>query len=103
MQYGGQTITDICTYPGQTIVWQEADQSAQYLLLFLTTPFTSNTFYFTGRDNNKFPGHDSGSPANACSEFSIRQQVGSTIYYWPIRRWLCMAREPGNFAREYVR
>lgn len=80
MQYGGQTITDICVYPGQPIAWQEADQSAQFLLLFLSTPFTSNTFYFTGSTGSNGSGTIVSSPPTGCFEFSIRQQVGSTIY-----------------------
>lgn len=78
--YNGTTVTDICVYPGQTVSWQEAEQNAEFLVTFLTTPFTSNQYSFPGSTGTPSSGTVANGLPNSCFKFSIRQQVGPTIY-----------------------
>lgn len=78
--YGGNTVSDVCVYPAQIINWQEAEQNAEFTVQFLTTPFSSNQYLFQGSTGTPSPGTITNPPANGCFKFTIRQQVGTTIY-----------------------
>lgn len=78
--YNGTTISDICVYPGETVSWQEAEQNAEFMVDFLATPFTSNQYLFQGTTGTPSPGTVANGLGYGCYKFSIRQQVGPTIY-----------------------
>lgn len=78
--YNGTTITDVCVYPGQTVSWQEAEQNAEFLVTFLSTPFTSNQYSFPGSSGTPSSGTVASGLGYPCFKFTIRQQVGPTIY-----------------------
>jgi hypothetical protein len=78
--YNGTTVSDICAYPGQTIEWQEAEQNAEFAVNFLATPFTSNQYVFQGSSGTPASGTVANGLGYPCFKFTIRQQVGPTIY-----------------------
>jgi len=78
--YNGTTVNDICVYPGQTVNWQEGEQNAEFVVQFLSTPFSSNQYLFQGSTGTPSPGSVANNLTNACFKFTIRQQVGPTIY-----------------------
>ncbi len=78
--YNGNTVTDICVYPGQTVSWQEAEQNAEFAVNFLSTPFTTNQYSFQGSSGNPTSGTVASGLGYPCFKFTIRQQVGPTIY-----------------------
>lgn len=78
--YGGTTVTDICVYPGQTVNWQEGEQNAEFVVQFLSTPFTNNGYLFQGSTGTPSTGTVASNLSNGCFKFTIRQQVGATIY-----------------------
>ena len=78
--YGGTTVSYICVYPGQTVSWQEGEQNAEFVVQFLSTPFTNNQYLFQGSTGTPSPGTVAANLTNGCFKFSIRQQVGATIY-----------------------
>ncbi len=78
--YNGTTVSDVCVYPGQTVNWQEAEQNAEFVVNFLSTPFTSNQYLFQGSSGTPSPGTVASGLGYPCFKFTIRQQVGPTIY-----------------------
>ena len=80
MVYNGTTVTDICVYPGQTVSWQEAEQNAEFAVNFLSTPFTTNQYLFQGSSGTPTSGTVANGLGYPCFKFTIRQQVGPTIY-----------------------
>jgi hypothetical protein len=78
--YNGNTVSDICVYPGQIVNWQEAEQNAEFAVNFLTTPFINNQYSFQGSSGTPSSGTVANSLGYACYKFTIRQQVGPTIY-----------------------
>ncbi len=78
--YAGNTVTDVCVYPGQTVNWQEAEQNAEFVVQFLSTPFTTNQYLFQGSTGTPTSGTVASGLSYGCFKFTIRQQVGPTIY-----------------------
>jgi hypothetical protein len=78
--YNGTIVNDFCVYPTQTVVWQEGENSAEYSIQFLATPFVNNQYSFQGTSTQNSSGSVEQSPTYACYKFSIRQQVGNSIY-----------------------
>lgn len=78
--YNGNTVNDICVYPGEAVSWQEAEQNGEFMVNFLTTPFTNNQYWFQGSTGTPSPGTVASGLGFGCFKFSIRQQVGPTIY-----------------------
>jgi hypothetical protein len=78
--YNGATVTSMCVYPGQILNWQEAEQNAEFAVTFLSTPFISNQYLFQGSSGTPASGTVANALGYACYKFSIRQQVGPTIY-----------------------
>ncbi len=78
--YNGTIVNDFCVYPGQSVVWQEGENNAEYSVQFLTTPFSNNQYLFQGSTSQNSSGNVEKAPPYACYKFSIRQQVGNSIY-----------------------
>ncbi len=83
IQYNNTTVSDICAYPNQTIVWTEHEPStANFVLTFQSTatPFTNSTATFSGSTGTNAQGTLVSSPSHGCYKFSIEQTVGANKY-----------------------
>lgn len=78
--YNGTIVSDFCSYANQTVVWQEGENNAEYSIQFLTTPFANNQYSFQGTTSTNSSGTIEQGPSYGCYKFTIRQQVGNSIY-----------------------
>jgi hypothetical protein len=78
--YNGNIVNDFCVYATQTVVWQEGENNAEYMIGFLATPFNTNLYSFQGTTSQPSSGTIEQTPAYGCYKFTIRQQVGANIY-----------------------